>query len=374
MFIDRNIKYRDILIFALIGVVGYKIIDNYQYFFGKITQALSILSPFIYALVCAYVLNPIVKCFERKFNFKRSIAIALTYLILVGIIFVGLFFTIPSVVDSILNITTEIPNYMVKVQDCINLGLTNERINELITQSGLLSNIQNITTQIGNMSMELLQDFAVYLISLTSNLVNIVLGFLISIYVLIEKDNIVKMAKTVTYMILKEKSGIRLLSFIRTYNKMIGMYVGIKAIDSMIIGSLALIGLVILKVPYAPLLALIVGITNMIPYFGPLVGIVISSIVTLFSSPLQAVIVALILFALQQFDAWYLEPKLIGKKVGVSPLAIIFGVTLGGGILGPVGMILGSPTMATARIYYNKLVDKFKESNKELIKKENLDK
>ena len=374
MFINKNIKYRDILIFALIGVVGYKIIDNYQYFFGKITQALSILSPFIYALVCAYVLNPIVKCFERKFNFKRSIAIALTYLILVGIIFVGLFFTIPSVVDSILNITTEIPNYMVKVQDCINLGLTNERINELITQSGLLSNIQNITTQIGNMSMELLQDFAVYLISLTSNLVNIVLGFLISIYVLIEKDNIVKMAKTVTYMILKEKSGIRLLSFIRTYNKMIGMYVGIKAIDSMIIGSLALIGFVILKVPYAPLLALIVGITNMIPYFGPLVGIVISSIVTLFSSPLQAVIVALILFALQQFDAWYLEPKLIGKKVGVSPLAIIFGVTLGGGILGPVGMILGSPTMATARIYYNKLVDKFKESNKELIKKENLDK
>ena len=148
MFINKNIKYRDILIFALIGVVGYKIIDNYQYFFGKITQALSILSPFIYALVCAYVLNPIVKCFERKFNFKRSIAIALTYLILVGIIFVGLFFTIPSVVDSILNITTEIPNYMVKVQDCINLGLTNERINELITQSGLLSNIQNITTQI----------------------------------------------------------------------------------------------------------------------------------------------------------------------------------------------------------------------------------
>lgn len=142
----------------------------------------------------------------------------------------------------------------------------------------------------------------------------------------------------------------------------------------MIIGSLALIGLTILKVPYAPLLALIVGITNMIPYFGPLVGIVISFVVTLFSSPLQAVVVAMLLFALQQFDAWYLEPKLIGKKVGVSPLGIIFGVTLGGGILGPVGMILGSPTMATARIYYNKLVDRFKESNKELVEKENLDK
>jgi predicted PurR-regulated permease PerM len=374
LFINKNIKYRDILIFALIGVIGYKFIDNYKYFFSLINKGLSILSPFIYALVCAYVLNPVVKCFERKFNIKRSFAIAATYLILVGIVFVGLFFTIPSIIDSILNITGEIPNYMVKVQELINMSLSNERINELITQSGLLSSIQNIATQIGNVSMDLLQDFALYLLSLTSNLVNIVLGFLISIYVLIEKDNIAKMAKTLTYMSLKEKNGSRLVSFIRTYNKMIGMYVGIKAIDSMIIGSLALIGLSILKVPYAPLLALIVGITNMIPYFGPLVGIVISFVVTLFSSPLQAVVVAMLLFALQQFDAWYLEPKLIGKKVGVSPLGIIFGVTLGGGILGPVGMILGSPTMATARIYYNKLVDRFKESNKELVEKENLDK
>lgn len=373
MFINNNIKYRDILIFALIGVIGYKFIDNYQYFFNIITRGLSILSPFIYALVCAYILNPVIKSFEIKFKVTRSISIALTYIILVGIVFIVLFFTIPSLVDSILNITTEIPNYMAKVQKWINMGLSNERINELIKQSGLLSSVQDIATQIGNISMELLQNFAVYLISLTSNLVNIVLGFLISIYVLIEKDNIVKMAKTITYMILKEKNGTRLLTFIRTYNKMIGMYVGIKAIDSMIIGCLALIGLVIMKIPYAPLLALIVGITNMIPYFGPLVGIIVSATVTIFTSPLKAVMVIILLFTLQQFDAWYLEPKLIGKKVGVSPLAIIFGVTLGGGILGPVGMILGSPTMATIRIYYNKIVNKFKESNKDLVKKENLD-
>lgn len=373
MFINRNIKYRDILIFALIGIVGYKIIDNYNYFFNIVTRGLSIISPFIYALVCAYVLNPVVKIFERKLNIKRSMAIGLTYIILIGIIFVGLFFTIPSLVDSILNITGEIPSYMIKVQEWINMGLSNDRINELITQSGLLSNIQDIATQIGNVSMDLLQDFAVYLISLTSNLVNIVLGFLISIYVLIERDNLVRMTKTIMYIILKEKNGTRLLTFIRIYNKMIGVYVGIKAIDSMIIGTLALIGLIVLQVPYSPLLALVVAITNMIPYFGPLVGIVVSAVVTLFSSPLQAVIVALILFALQQFDAWYLEPKLIGKKVGVSPLAIMFGVTLGGGILGPVGMILGSPTMATARIYYNKVVEKFKNSNKELVKREKLD-
>ena len=374
MLINKNIKYREILILALIGIVGYKIIDNYKYFFSILSRGLVILSPFIYALICAYVLNPVIKCFERKFNFKRSIAILLTYLILIGIVFIGLFVTIPSVIDSILNITGEIPSYMIEVQHWINLCISNERINELITQSGLLSNIQNITTQMGNISMNLLQNVALYLISLTSDLVNIIFGFLISIYVLIEKDDLAKMTKTITYMIFKEKNGKCLLSFIKTYNKMIGIYIGIKAIDSLIIGSIALVALIILKAPYAILLAFIVGITNMIPYFGPLIGIVVSAVVTLFSSPVLAIAVAIMLLALQQFDAWYLEPKLIGNKVGVSTLAIIFGVSLGGGILGPVGMLLGSPTMATIRIYYNKSVEKFKDSNKELVKKENLDK
>lgn len=373
MFIDRNIKYRDILIFALIGVVGYKLIDNYNYFFGILSKGIAILSPFIYAFICAYVLNPIVSALEKNFNVKRGTSIAITYLILVGVIFIILFFTIPSVVDSILNITAEIPQYIAKSQEWINLCLKNERINELINQAGLLNNLKELATEVGNVSMNLLQGFAMNLLSMTSNLVNIVLGFLISIYVLADKDKLVRTARTITFMILKEKNGKRFMDFISIYNNMIGTYVGIKAIDSAIIGLIALVGLLILGVPYAPLLAVIVGITNMIPYFGPLVGIIISGGVTIFSSLMLAIMVIIMLLGIQQFDAWFLEPKLIGKKVGVSPLAIIFGVTLGGGILGPVGMILGSPTMATLRIYYNKVFEKFKSQNQELVSNEKLD-
>ena len=94
MFIDRNIKYRDILIFALIGVVGYKLIDNYNYFFDILSKGIAILSPFIYAFICAYVLNPIVSALEKNFNVKRGTSIAITYLILVGVIFIILFFPV----------------------------------------------------------------------------------------------------------------------------------------------------------------------------------------------------------------------------------------------------------------------------------------
>ena len=373
MFINNNIKYRDILIFALIGVVGYKLIDNYDYFFNIGKKILSIMYPFIYAMICAYVLNPIVVFFEKNFIIKRTISIAITYFIIVALVFIVLFFTIPSIIDSILNITKEMPTYVEVVQKWINTILQNERIKALIIQAGLLDKFQEMSSQIGSVAIGLLQNLAMYLLSFTSNLLNVILGFLISIYVLADKERFVKGARIVTYMILKEEKGTKLITFIRTYNKMIGVYIGIKAIDSAIIGIIALIGLLIVGEPYAPLIALIEGVTNMIPYFGPLIGELVGAIVAIFVSPIKALIVFILLLCIHVFDAWYLDPKLIGKKVGVSPFGILLGVTIGGGFLGPVGMLLGSPTMATIKIYYEKFLLKFKENNPKLVKEENLD-
>ena len=373
MFINKNIKYRDILIFALIGVIGYKLIDNYDYFFDIGKKILSIISPFIYAMICAYVLNPVVSFFEKKLKMKRVISIAITYFIIIALVFIILFFTIPSIIDSILNITKEMPTYVEVVQKWINAILENERIKGLIIQAGLLNKFQEMSSQIGNVTIGLLQNLAMYLLSFTSNLLNVILGFLISVYVLADKEKFVKGARTITYMILKEEKGTKLITFIRTYNKMIGVYIGIKAIDSAIIGIIALVGLLIVGEPYAPLVALIAGVTNMIPYFGPLIGELVGAIVAIFVSPMKALIVFILLLCIHTFDAWYLDPKLIGKKVGVSPFGIILGVTIGGGFWGPVGMLLGSPTMATIKIYYEKIFTKFKENNPKLVKKENLD-
>ena len=373
MFINNNIKYRDILIFALIGVVGYKLIDNYDYFFNIGKKILTIMTPFIYAMICAYVLNPVVSFFEAKFKMKRVISIAITYCIIIALVFIILFFTIPSIIDSILNITQEIPTYMEVVQKWINTILENERIKALIIQAGFLNKFEEMSNQIGNVAMELLQYIAMYLLSFTSNLINLVLGFLISVYVLVDKEKFINGGRTIIYMIFKEDKGTELINFIRTYNKMIGIYIGIKAIDSAIIGVIALIGLLIVGEPYAPLVALFVGITNMIPYFGPLVGELVGVIVAIFVSPMMALIVFILLVCIQQFDAWYLDPKLIGKKVGISPFGIILGVTIGGAFWGPVGMLLGSPTIGTINIYYEKFLTKFKENNPKLVKRENLD-
>lgn len=373
MFFNNNIKYRDILIFALIGVIGYKLIDNYDYFFSLLKKIVTIMTPFIYALICAYVLNPVISFFERKLKVKRAISIAITYLMIVTLVFIILFFTIPSIIDSILNITKEVPKYVEIIQKWINTALQNERIKILIEQAGLLGKLQEMSGQIGNIAIVLLQGVVMYLLSFTSNLVIVIFGFLISIYVIVDKERLLKNTRRITYMIFKEENGNRIINFVRTYNKMVGFYIGIKAVDSSIVGIIALFGLLIVGEPYAPLIALIVGITNMIPYFGPLMGVCVAMTVAIFVSPMKAFVVFILLLCIQQFDAWFLEPKLVGKKVGISPLGIILGVTIGGGFLGPIGMLLGSPTMATIKIYYEKLFSKFKDSHPRLVKEENLD-
>lgn len=369
MFFNKYIKYRDILVIVLIALVGYKLIDNYQMFLNLISTTISVISPFIYAMIFAYCINPIMNLFERKLNMKRGLSIFATYLLIGGAIVIGALYIVPSIVDSIISITSEIPKYMETVQGWINEALKNQNLYDLINSTGLLDNISVISGKMSSIIIGILDGSVSSIVSITTNVVKIGFGFLISIYILLDKERFIAEVKTITYMILKEEKGTKLIDLVRTYHEMIGKYIGTKAIDSAIIGVLAFLGLMLLDVPYTPLLAIVVGVTNMIPYFGPFVGEVVGAAVGLFVSPTMAITIFVFLLALQQFDAWYLDPKLIGDKVGVKPLYIILAVTIGGGFFGPIGMLLASPTMATINIYYERKVNLFKAKNKNLMRR-----
>lgn len=369
MFFNKYIKYRDILVIVLIALVGYKLIDNYQMFLNLISTTMSVISPFIYAMIFAYCINPIMNLFERKLKMKRGLSILSTYLLIGGAIVIGALYIVPSIVDSIISITSEIPKYMETVQGWINEALKDQNLYDLINSTGLLDNISVISGKMSSIIIGILDGSVSSIVSITTNVVKIGFGFLISIYILLDKERFITEVKTITYMILKEEKGTKLIGLVRTYHEMIGKYIGTKAIDSAIIGVLAFFGLMVFGVPYTPLLAIVVGVTNMIPYFGPFVGEVVGAAVGLFVSPTMAITIFVFLLALQQFDAWYLDPKLIGDKVGVKPFYIILAVTIGGGFFGPIGMLLASPTMATINIYYERKVNLFKAKNKNLMRR-----
>lgn len=367
--INKNNKYFDIFILTLIVIITYKVIDDYKYFFGIIKNLISIISPFIYALVCAYILNPIVNLFEKRLKFSRAVSILMTYCILGALIFIALFFAIPSLIDSIVNMSAEIPEYIEKMQKWSDTVFKNYNLNDLIKEDALIEKVDMLFKQMSNFTLMLLQNSISSVFSITANLVKLLLGFLVSIYVLMDKEKLLSNAKTIIYMIFKEKNGNNILNLLKTYHKMIGRYIGIKAIDSLIIALIALVGLFIIDAPYAIFISVVVGITNMIPYFGPLIGEIVGALITVFVSPIKAIIVFILLLAIQQFDAWYLDPKLIGKKVGVSPLGIIVAVIVGGGLFGTIGMLLASPTMATINIYYSRMISNFKNKNSQIFSK-----
>ncbi len=362
-------KYFDLFILVIIAMVVFKVVDNYKYFFSFMKKLYLIISPFIIAIICAYVLSPLVNLFKTRLKFNKITAILCTYIFLGIIIFLMLFFTIPSLIDSAINMTSQVPEYLSKIQKYSNNIYYNQNLKQIINSEEIYNKIDHILTAAGNQAVVLLQNSLSSILSLTGNIVRYIFGFLMSIYVLIEKEKLLLNAEILLYMIFKERNGTIIINLIKTYNKMIGRYIGIKALDSIIIGLIAFVALYIIKIPYAVWIACVVAVTNMIPYFGPLIGEIFGAAITLFVSPFQALVVFCILLLIQQFDAWYLDPKLIGKKVGVSPFAVIFAVIVGGGLFGPVGMLLASPTMATINIYYSRMISNFKNKNTQLFKK-----
>lgn len=364
MFFDKykDKKHMDIIIMSSIALfivivissITIKLIDNYSVWFKGIGDLYAIVAPFIYALIIAYILNPIMKLFEKKFHLKRNISVLCTYVLIIGVLSILGIYLMPKIVNNIVDFIRNIPYFADEAQKWVNNILSNAKVQDVINSSFQTFDPNIVINKVSEISVNVLNSLLTNMVSITGSVIKWVFGFLISIYILFDKEKFVYGAKKVTLRVVKPKYGKLIIGLVRNLNRMVGTYIGIKAVDSSIIALIAFVGLTILKAPYAILIALVVGVTNMIPYFGPFIGMVVGFLINVFFSPMKAIMCVVFLFLLQQFDAWYLDPKLIGNKVGLSPFAVIFAVTVGGGVYGTVGMVLAVPIMAVIKIYMDK--------------------
>ncbi|MGL4990304.1 MAG: AI-2E family transporter [Sarcina sp.] len=382
IFKNDNSKYVKFFFVIIISYIVIKLIDNSSSIFDGISSIYKVLSPFILAFIIAYILNPIVNLFNNKFKLSRNLSIALTYIIFVAIIAIGSFVLFPKLYISTLELIEGIPVLSTDVQKRVSDLILHVQSSSNLTSTLPIEKIfdVDVNTVIEKFSTIFTSLFSNILntaIDFTTSLVNIIFGFLISIYVLIDKNNFLSFTKRCSFTILGYKNGTRVATFINILNQKVGTYIAIKAFDSLIIGIIGFIGLSIIQSKYILLLAVIVAVTNMIPYFGPFIGMLVAFSVNLFSGDLKLAMISLVfLFLLQQFDAWYLDPKLIGNKVGLSPFLVVLSVTIGAFIYGPIGMILASPVASVIRIYILKLLDKYdyrrkmkKDESNTLVKK-----
>lgn len=171
-----------------------------------------------------------------------------------------------------------------------------------------------------------------------------------------DQKSLLKHMKRFTYAVLKKERAARFIQTSRECSSIFSKYILGKTLDSVIIGILCFILMLILRLDYALVLSVIVGVTNMIPYFGPFIGAIPGILIYLFISPIQAIIFAFMILVLQQFDGLYLGPKILGESTGIKPLWVIFGITIGGSYFGPLGMFLGVPVVAVISHLLNSFV------------------
>lgn len=340
----------------------------------KFTDIRKILSSVIMAISIAYILNPGVRWFEINVYNKigginsnkklsRILSIITIYLFLFGLISMVIVFVAPQIATSMADISRRVPEYINSTIEIVE-DLSNRWSGELNAANQVYDitghverNINQIFTNAGNILDYVFNNLILGIMSVTSGIFNFVLGIIISFYLLGDKESFKRGTEKILLAIFHKKTVKKIKDLGREADTLFGKYVIGKFVDSLIIGIICFIGLSILKIRYALLISTIIGITNMIPYFGPFIGAVPAVIITFFDSPINAFWIIIFILILQQFDGLILGPKILGDSVGLKPFWIIFSIVLGGGLYGVLGMFLGVPVMAIIITFGNKLID-----------------
>ncbi|MCI7794397.1 AI-2E family transporter [bacterium] len=336
------------IIFCSIGF--YILLGHLNLFVGAVGKVLNILAPFATGIVIAYVLDCIVRPVHHKLlkdNPKmRWLAILIAYVAAVLIIFVLGWMVIPQVISSIVILFENLPSYFNNVQSLLltiqeNYGLD---VSKAVTA---LDDYEQLMNELGNLLAGAVPKIVASVGSIASNVVDIFTAIASSVYMLAEKDKLLRQLRILARAILpRPVVQVVLDTFTLANENFEGFFIG-KIIDSGIIGVLTFVCCSLLNISFAPLIAVVVGITNIIPVFGPFIGAVPCIIILLFVKPIDAVKFLVLILIIQQVDGNIIGPKILGKSIGVSALWVLFAIVLGGDLWGVVGMVLGVPVFAT---------------------------
>lgn len=371
----KNSRYFTICIYALIMVVLsaiiFKSVIDFQETKKWFGQIFTILSPFIFGALVAYVLNPMVHMFYRlidklvhkfKLPMKHSIhsvlSILVTYMIVIGVVAWLILFIFPEITNNLIDFINSIPKFYNQLLEWVDY--MKERFPDLnieLLWQPISEALPNLITQLQNIATNMIPTIYTLSMSIAGWIINLLLTIIVSAYMLYDKKRLMRACWKMIYAFLPQRHIPICQEILSECNRLFSSFVVGKFIDSSIIGVLCFLLMTIFRLPYALLISIIVGVTNMIPYFGPFIGAIPGIVIILFISPLQSLGFAVLILCLQQFDGLVLGPKILGDSTGMKPLWIIFAITIGGSLAGVLGMFLGVPVIAIFRYLLNLYLD-----------------
>lgn len=340
------------LIVVLIAIVFYVGLTHFDVIKERIDMFMGVLSPFIAGFAIAYLLNTPMCFFERKLyqnlRYKRVLSILTVYLLALLVMIVLLNMVLPQVVQGIMDLAGNMQGYITELNKLLGElteqfhleGEGLEGIEEAIgSVQNLVKNVMDVLAQ----SLPRLLDFGM---ALGSGVISGITALISSIYMLAGKGRLVPQLKKLLYAVLPKRRANKFLEILSHANEVFVGFINGKLIDSAIIGVLCFVLCLIFRIPYPMLVSVVVGVTNIIPFFGPLIGAIPCLLILVIVDPWAALRFLVMVIALQQFDGNILGPKILGDRTGLSAIWVLVAIVVGGGLFGFPGMILGVPTFA----------------------------
>ncbi len=342
-------------------------------FDSVLSRIIGVCKPLIYAVGIAYLLWPLMTFFEKKAfagiekhkprkKIVRILSLVCTYIIFLLVLTLFFGTVIPQISSSFMMLMDRMSQYISTAQTWIddfigqNAFIDAEFVNGLVDRLNDL--INQLITWIYDNFRRALSGVTSYAANFATEIWNIVLGIIFAVYFLLFKENLLAQVKKLFMSVLSEPAYQKAAHYAALTDRTFGGFINGKLLDSLIIGILCFILMSIFRMPYAPLISLIIGITNVIPFFGPFIGAIPSTFFVFIADPGMTLWFVLLVFLLQQLDGNVIGPKILGDFIGLSPLWVIVSITVMGGLLGIFGMFLGVPTFAVIYAFIKEITEK----------------
>ena len=379
--IDWNRKYTTIAIYAFLvaaaSIVFYLILSDIKAFGSFVSDLVSPVLPIIYGFVVAYLLNPIMVAIEKglykvrgydkiKPASRRAVSMLLTYFATITVLIIMMLIVVPKVLVNITNLYTQLQSYVSFVENSITYLLehippellSREYVDQITDYAG--NGIQNLINWMAVSAPRLLG----LVWNFSSGIITAFVAVIVSIYLLFAKERFLAQLRKTMFAFFPDRSVRRAAYIVGKAHGMFGGFITGKIIDSIIIGLLCFAGLSVMNMPNVVLVSFIVGVTNVLPYFGPFVGAVPGFILIAIVSPVQGLIFLLFILVLQQIDGNIIGPMILGDSIGLSAFWVVFAILFFGGVFGILGMFIGVPTFGVIyALIKEEAADRLKEKN-----------
>ncbi len=366
----RKTRFFVWFIFALFLVIIFKALDNFTNIFSWLGELISVLMPFIVGVLLSYLLYIPCKQIEKlymKMKMPKKIArpISVFTVYILGIILVIMIINIimPIISKNIIDLAQHLPGYYQTAKEYINNMpedwiIKKESIQDIITSLESVDIIKII-------SLENIADYIKGVVGIASGIFSVFVTFIMSIYILLERTKIIQFIQKFNKAVFKEDTCKAINKYFFEANNIFFKYISAQVLDAIVVGVLVSIVLALLGVDYAVLLGVMIGLFNIIPYFGSIIAVTIAAIITLFTGGFaQAIWMLVVVVIVQQIDANIINPRLVGATLKISPILIVFSVTILGAYWGVLGMFLAVPIIAVIKLLVVDFVDNRIEKKK----------